>query len=46
MKFIEPRPFAHPDAAARNLVELANAVEPVQDGRTQIEKISGPRYFE
>lgn len=41
MKFVEPRPFADPDAAARKLVELANAVEPVQDGRIHIEKING-----
>jgi hypothetical protein len=42
MKFIEPRPFADPDAAARKLMELANAVEPVQDGRIHIEKINSP----
>ena len=28
MKFIDSCPFADPDAAARKLVELANAVEP------------------
>lgn len=32
MKFVEPRPCANPDAAARKLMELANAFEPVQDG--------------
>jgi hypothetical protein len=32
MKFVAPRPFADPEAAARKLVELANAFEPVQDG--------------
>jgi hypothetical protein len=32
-----PRAFA-----ARKLVELANALEPVQDGRIYIEKINGP----
>jgi hypothetical protein len=42
MKFIDPRPFANPDAAARKLVELANAFEPVQDGRIDIERINGP----
>jgi hypothetical protein len=41
-KFIADRPLADPDAAARRLVELANAVEPVQDGRIHIEKINGP----
>jgi hypothetical protein len=40
MKFIEPRPFADPDAAARKLVEFANATEPVQDGRIHIELIN------
>jgi hypothetical protein len=32
MKFVEPSPFIDPDAAARKLVEIANAIEPVQDG--------------
>ena len=26
MKFVEPRPFADPDVAARKLVEIANAL--------------------
>jgi hypothetical protein len=42
-KFIEPLPFADPDAAARKLMELANAVEPVQDGRIYIERKSTRR---
>jgi hypothetical protein len=42
MKFVEPRPFADPDADARKLLELANAVEPAQDGRVYIEKINEP----
>jgi hypothetical protein len=42
MKFIEPRPYADPEAAARKLLEIANSVEPVQDGRIHIEKINGP----
>jgi len=46
MKFVEPRPFADPDAAARKLAELANAVEPVQDGRIHIEKINGPFLYQ
>jgi hypothetical protein len=33
MKFIESRPFADPEAAARKLMEIANAVEPIQNGR-------------
>ena len=46
MKFISDRSFADPDAAARKLVELANAVEAVQDGRIHIEKINGPFLFQ
>jgi hypothetical protein len=33
MKLIEPSTFADPDAAARGLVEIANGIEAVQDGR-------------
>jgi len=40
MKFVAARPFADPDAAARKLVEIANAVEAVQDGRIYIELIN------
>ena len=46
MKFIAPRPFANPAAAARKLMGLANAFEPVQDGRIYIEKINAPFLFE
>jgi hypothetical protein len=46
VKFVEGRPLADPDAAARKLMELANAFEPVQDGRIYIEKINGPFLFE
>jgi hypothetical protein len=45
MKFIAERPFADPDAAARKLMEIANSVEPVQDGRIHIEKINGPLLY-
>lgn len=38
MKFVEPSHFTDPDAAARKLVEIANAVEAVQDGRIYIER--------
>jgi hypothetical protein len=38
MKFVEPRPFADPDIAARKLVEIANGNEAVQDGRIYIER--------
>ena len=46
MKYVEQRTFSDPDAAARKLVELANAFEPVQDGRIYIERISGPFLFQ
>jgi hypothetical protein len=41
MKFVEPNQFADPDAAARKLVEIANATEAVQDGRIYIELVNG-----
>ena|SRR5882757_861880 len=43
--YIAPRPFADPFAAARKLLEIANAVETLQDGRIHIEKINGPFLF-
>ena len=46
MKYVNSRPFADPEAAARKLAELANAVELVQDGRIHIEKINGPMLFQ
>jgi hypothetical protein len=46
MKFATTRPFADPEAAARKLVEIANSVEAVQDGRIYIELINGPMLFE
>jgi hypothetical protein len=42
MKFVERRPFADPEAAARRLMEIANSVEAVQDGRIHIELINWP----
>ena len=45
MKFTEPRPYAEPENAARRVMDLAHAVEPVQDGRIHIEKINGPFLF-
>ena len=41
MKFVEPSHFTDPDAAARKLVEIANALEAVQDGRIYIERVNG-----
>jgi hypothetical protein len=36
------RHFTDPDAAARKLLEIANSVEAVRDGRIHIEKINWP----
>jgi hypothetical protein len=41
-KFVSNRPFSDPEAAARKILEIANSVEPVQDGRIHIEKINWP----
>jgi hypothetical protein len=46
MKFSTDRPYADPEKAARKLVEIANSVEAVMDGRIHIEKINGPFLFE
>ena len=45
MKFTADRPYADPDKAARRILEIANTVEPVQDGRIHVEKINGPFLF-
>jgi hypothetical protein len=42
MKFAAERPYGDPDKAARKLVDIANAVEPAQDGRIFIELINWP----
>jgi hypothetical protein len=41
-KFAADRPLANPDIAARKLVEIANGVDAVQDGRICIERINAP----
>jgi hypothetical protein len=46
MKFVDARPFADPDAAARKIVEIANGIEAVQGGRIHIEKINGPMLYQ
>jgi hypothetical protein len=38
--------YADPKAAARKLIEIANSVEAVQDGRIHIERINGPFLFQ
>jgi hypothetical protein len=42
MKYANTRPYADPEAAARKLLEIANATEAVQAGRIHNEKINGP----
>jgi hypothetical protein len=42
MKYAAERYCSDPDRAARRLLEIANSVEPVQDGHIHIEKINGP----
>ena len=46
MKLTTDRPYANPEAAARKLVEIANSVEAVQEGRIHIEKINGPFLYQ
>ena len=45
MKFAPDRPYSDPEKAARKLLETANSVEVVQDGRIYIELINGPLLF-
>jgi hypothetical protein len=42
MKFVSPSHFTDPDAAARKLVQIANASEVVQEGRIYIELVNNP----
>jgi hypothetical protein len=44
VKYTATRPYADPEKAARRILEIANAVEPVQ-GRIHIEKINEPFLF-
>jgi hypothetical protein len=45
MRYAADRPYADPEKAARKLVEIANAVEAVQDGRIFIELVQvGPIF--
>ena len=46
MKFAADRPYADPEAVARKLIEIANSVEAVRDGRILIELINGPFQFD
>src|SRR2546423_40069 len=44
-QILKLRPFAYPNKAARRLLEHAHAFEPIQDGRTYIEKLNGRFLF-
>jgi hypothetical protein len=44
MKYAADRPYSDPEKAGRRILEIANAVEPIQ-GRIHIEKINGPFLF-
>jgi hypothetical protein len=46
IKFATAQPYADPEAAARKLIEIANSVEAVQDGRIYIELINAPLLYE
>jgi hypothetical protein len=46
VKFATERPYADPETAARKLIEIANSIEALQDGRIHIEKINRPFLFE
>ncbi|MBR1251772.1 hypothetical protein JQ609_33265 [Bradyrhizobium sp. AUGA SZCCT0169] len=45
MKHVTDRPYSDPETAARKLLEIANATEPV-DGRIYIEKINAPMLYQ
>ena len=36
VRFAPDRPYADPEKAARKIIEIANSVEAVQDGRLKI----------
>jgi len=44
MNYATDRPYADPEKAARRILEIANAVEPIQ-GRVHIEKINAPFLY-
>jgi hypothetical protein len=45
-KYVQPRPYADPDVAARKIVEIASGLEHYMDGRLLVERINGPFLFE
>jgi len=45
-KYVQPRPYADPDVAARKIVEIANSLEPYMDSRLLVERINAPFLYE
>ena len=45
MKFAAERPYSDPEKAAHKILEIANSVEAVQDGRIHIEKVNAPFLY-
>jgi hypothetical protein len=45
MKYATERLYSAPEKAARKILEIANSVEAIQDGRIHVEKINGPFLF-
>ena len=45
MKLTANRPYADPEKAARKIIDIAKAVEPVQDGRIHVEKMNAPFLY-
>ena len=45
LRLTADRPYSGPEKAARRILEIANTVEAIQDGRIHVEKINGPFLF-
>ena len=45
MKFAVGRRYSDPEKAARKILEIANCVEAVEDGRIHIEKVNAPFLY-
>jgi hypothetical protein len=45
MKFASDRSYSDPEKPPAKILEIANGVEPVQDGRIHIEKVNWPFLF-
>lgn len=45
-RFVEASPLSDPEAAAMKLIEIANGIEAIQDGRIHVEKVNGPFLFD